>query len=173
MIEPFAVFEIANDVGVHLGLCRLPGRLGDLDGDALTMAAWHPALVISMTEAKEMAEARIGNLPATLGALGIAHAAFPIRDFGVPEHADTRWPEISRQAHTIFDQGGSILLHCMGGRGRSGMVALRLLTERGMSPAAALAAIRTARPGAIETAAQERWGSEGIPISQVSSSAPH
>jgi hypothetical protein len=37
------------------------------------------------------------------------------------------------------------------------MVAARLLVERGQTPGAALAALRSVRPGAVETAAQEDW----------------
>lgn len=173
MIEPFTIFEILNDAAARLGICRMPGGLGDLDHDVAIIAAWRPSLVISMTETEEMTAAGSGGLPAALAALGIAHAAFPIRDFGVPEQADKRWPKLSRLAHALLDQGGSILLHCMGGRGRSGMVALRLLSERDLSPAAALALIREARPGAVETVAQEQWGADGKPVSRIMPPDPH
>jgi ADP-ribosyl-[dinitrogen reductase] hydrolase len=50
-----------------------------------------------------------------------------------------------------------VLLHCMGGLGRSGMVAARLLVELGEEPRTAIQRVRAARPGAIETAAQEAY----------------
>ena len=52
-------------------------------------------------------------------------------------------------------QGERVLIHCHGGRGRSGLVAARLLIDRGMDAPAALATVRRARPGAVETAGQE------------------
>ena len=47
--------------------------------------------------------------------------------------------------------------HCKGGLGRAGMVAARLLVESGYTPEDAIERVRAARPGAIETQAQERY----------------
>lgn len=41
--------------------------------------------------------------------------------------------------------------------GRTGLAACRLLIELGMAPHEALTAVRAARPGAIETLAQQRY----------------
>jgi protein-tyrosine phosphatase len=105
-----------------------------------------------------LAEAGAGDLPGRLAATGIGWRHFPIVDYGAPDADDPRWPPLAAELHTALDAGGRVLLHCHGGKGRSGMVALRLLVERGAAPAEALAAIRAARPGAVETAAQEAWG---------------
>jgi ADP-ribosyl-[dinitrogen reductase] hydrolase len=56
-----------------------------------------------------------------------------------------------------LDLGENVVLHCLGGLGRSGMIAARVLVERGLAPAAAITAVRAARPGAIETAQQEAY----------------
>ncbi|MDP7292161.1 MAG: hypothetical protein QF497_08015, partial [Verrucomicrobiota bacterium] len=53
--------------------------------------------------------------------------------------------------------GESIVLHCKGGLGRTGTIAARLLVELGMTPGNAILAVREARPGAIETSAQETY----------------
>lgn len=156
-IEAFVIATIEARPG-RLGIARLPGRSGDLAGDVAAIRLWRAQLVLSMTESDEMAAHGAAALGSTLTDCGIAHQHFPIRDFGAPEHADTRWPDLSRALHARLDAGESILLHCMGGKGRSGMVALRLLAERGMEPGQALALIRHARPGAVETAGQEDWG---------------
>jgi ADP-ribosyl-[dinitrogen reductase] hydrolase len=50
--------------------------------------------------------------------------------------------------------GETIGLHCGAGLGRTGTVAALILIERGFTPSEAIAAVRRARPGAIETAAQ-------------------
>jgi ADP-ribosyl-[dinitrogen reductase] hydrolase len=57
--------------------------------------------------------------------------------------------------HDVLKRGGSIVAHCRGGRGRSGLVAARLLVELGWEPEDAIGAIRSANPKAIETPAQE------------------
>jgi protein-tyrosine phosphatase len=61
------------------------------------------------------------------------------------------------ELHGILDSDGKVLAHCKGGLGRAGMVAARLLVERGVSPDEAIASVRRVRPGAIETGLQERY----------------
>lgn len=171
LIEPFKIDDLplgrnARDPArsapsARLGICRLPGRSGDLAGDMALIAAWTPDIVVSMTETTEMQEKGAAHLVAALATAGIAHTHFPIRDFGAPENTDARWPALSRRLHIILDQGGRVLVHCLGGRGRSGMIALRLMTERGIPAHKALATLREARPGAVETDAQEAWGAAG------------
>ena len=96
-----------------------------------------------------------GALGARLAEAGIAWRHWPIRDFGVPAGSD--WPRLAAALHSVLDGGGAVLLHCRGGRGRSGMVALRLLVERRAEPRAELARLRAVRSGAVETRAQLRW----------------
>jgi ADP-ribosyl-[dinitrogen reductase] hydrolase len=50
-----------------------------------------------------------------------------------------------------------LVIHCKGGLGRTGVVAARLLIELGETPNAALARVRAARPGAVETPEQEDY----------------
>jgi hypothetical protein len=159
--EPFSIHEIAHDTGGRLALARLPGRTGALEADLGSIVDWAPRTVVSMTELDEAERYGAAGLGAGLEAVGIRHEIFPIRDFGTPETAETEWPALAMRLHAVLDTGGGVLLHCLGGKGRSGMVALRLLVERGMKPAKALEAIRVARPGAVETAAQESWGVGG------------
>ena len=160
-IDDFIVRNTASGTAARLGLCRLPGRSGELEADLIEIARWAPALVVSMTERTEMDEKGAAGLTPALARLGIAHMHFPVRDFSAPEMADARWPAIARQLHGLLDQGQGLLLHCLGGKGRSGMVAMRLLVERGMEPASAQAMVRAARPGAIETDAQAGWAADG------------
>ncbi|OYU49556.1 MAG: protein phosphatase [Rhizobiales bacterium PAR1] len=157
-IEPFRIDELTLEGGARIGICRLPGRSGDLEGDLAMIRQWHPDLVISMTEAAEMAEKGAGNLIVRLADLRLAHAHFPIRDYGVPDAEETGWAALSPRLQAILERNGRLLLHCLGGKGRSGMVAMRLLTERGMAAEEALKRIRNTRPGAVETDAQEHWG---------------
>ena len=145
----------------RLGLCRLPGRSDDLAGDVSAIRDWKPAIVVSMTEAAEMAESGSGDLPALLAATGIDWRHFPVVDFGVPEvEVLPQWTALSAALHARLDAGEGVLLHCRGGLGRSGMIALRLLVERGEGAEVALARLRVARPGAVETEAQAGWAAD-------------
>ncbi|MCU0820582.1 MAG: phosphatase [Beijerinckiaceae bacterium] len=156
-IEPFAIADLPCATG-RLGIARLPGRTGDLASDVQAIAQWGARLVLSMTEPDEMAARGAADLAASLVARGIGHAMFPIPDFGTPG-ADAGWASLSRNLHRRLAAGERILLHCMGGKGRSGMVAMRLLVEQGLPADEALAMVRRARPGAVETEAQAAWAS--------------
>ncbi len=158
MIDAFAIATLALPDGGRIGLCRLPGRSGDLAGDMSVIRDWKPAIVVSMTEAAEMAESGAEELPALLAASDIAWRHFPVVDFGVPEaEAMPQWTALSAVLHARLDAGEGVLLHCMGGLGRSGMIALRLLVERGEGAEVALARLRAVRSGAVETDAQGAW----------------
>ena len=158
---PFSIATLALEKGARIGLCRMPGRTGDLSGDVAVLAQWNPRLVVSMTELVEM---QVCALEAALAKRGIGWVHFPIRDFGAPETSDKRWSPLATHLHHALNAGEGVLLHCMGGLGRSGMIAMRLMVERGAKPAEALTALRAARPGAVETKAQESWAAmERVP----------
>lgn len=138
----------------RLGLMRAPGQPGDLE----RIGAFAPGLVISLTESPEMAELGLSTLSADLAARKMAHAHLPIPDFGIPSQATMAlWRALSPRVQALIDAGAGVVIHCRAGLGRSGTLAALVLIERGMAADAAIAAVRQARPGAIETTGQERW----------------
>jgi len=162
MTLPLEIATIKLASGGRIGICRLPGILDDLDGDLAVIRSWEPAFVVSMTGAEEMRRAGAASLPLLLDGQGIAWRHFPILDFGAPSDETLRdWPALSAELHAALDAGKGVLTHCRAGLGRSGMVSLRLLVERGEETAAALDRIRSQRPGAVETEAQRAWAAAG------------
>jgi hypothetical protein len=162
MAQALSIGTLLLDGGGRIGICRLPGLLGDLRADIETIVGWSPRLVVSMTEMSEMDRCGSGQLSAELAKAGIDWLHFPIRDYGAPnDDGAAAWPGLAGRLHQVLDDGGAVLLHCRGGRGRSGMIALRLLVERGAGTMSALARLRAARPGAVETEAQMAWASDG------------
>lgn len=160
--EPFAIATIAADRG-RIGICRMPRTRADV----LAVLDWRPSLVVSMTQAAEMAGFAALAFHETLARAGIGWRHFPVGDFGVPERgADGAWAALSAAIHAALDRGGGALLHCRAGLGRSGMVAMRLLVERGVPADAALRQMRSARPGAVETEAQAAWAGRTTPIAR-------
>jgi hypothetical protein len=154
--EPLAIAGLALPGGGRLGICRLPGAQGRLAADLRAIAEWRPTLVVSLTERAEMDAC--AALAEQLRPAGIGWRHFPVRDYGVPEGTGRgAWPQLAVELHAVLDRGEGVLLHCRGGRGRSGMAALRLLVERGEKPEEALARLREVRPGAVETEAQRAW----------------
>lgn len=115
----------------------------------------------------------------SLAGLGISHLVTLSPDAKPPDcitHIqDIQWTVIPiqnlhgakiEQFYTFFNicdqhlgdkvNGGAILIHCMGGRGRTGMfLAAYLMRYNGLSAKASIAAVRAARPGSIETKSQE------------------
>jgi len=155
-----AVLSIAS--GGRLGLCGLPGLLGPLSPDIQTIVEWAPAHVVSMTGQAEMDAAGSGDLGALIKDCGIEWTHLPVHDFGGLSSRDQQiWPALSARLHECLDAGAGILVHCRGGRGRSGMIILKLLVERGEPAHTALARLREVRPGAVETDEQLTWASLG------------
>lgn len=144
--------------GGILALCPLPGRGGDYAWDIEHLREWQPALVISLTTGAEMVREGADRLGPDMQDRGARWVHLPIEDFGTPDaSAEARWPDLSRMALAALRGGGRVLVHCMGGCGRSGMIALRLMIEAGERPDEALERLRHVRPCAIETEAQMAW----------------
>ena len=135
-----------------LALCALPAS-AEARAAVLDFA---PALILSLTPDSELSRLGAADLPGWCAAVGIRRLAFPVEDFQTPPEG-ANWAAISAPATAVLKDGGRVLVHCRGGLGRSGMVALRLMVEAGEAPEAALLRLRAARPGAVETEAQERW----------------
>jgi protein-tyrosine phosphatase len=145
----FQIFDVPAPPGV-IGLCPLPGRFSPLAADLTAIHVWGPSIVASLTETGEMARHHAEALGAQLAEGRIAWAHLPVRDYGVPAmESGAAWPALAARLHGVLDKGGRVLLHCFGGQGRSGMIALRLLAERGEAPQAALTRLRAVRPGAV------------------------
>jgi ADP-ribosyl-[dinitrogen reductase] hydrolase len=86
----------------------------------------------------------------------------PIRDVSVPDAGfEQSWPADAARLRTLSDAGANVLIHCRGGLGRAGMVAARLLVERGADPDEAMRDVRAVREGTIETPDQESWVRQG------------
>jgi len=140
-----------------------PGRLalGPLPvvpRDVADIRAWGAGLVLSLVHDDEAFRAGVDDLAGLFADGGVACIRAPIVDYGTPDRTfELDWPTHRRRAIEVLTSGGMVLTHCRGGRGRSGTIAAALLVAGGMPPADAIHAVRTARPGAIETPGQEAW----------------
>ncbi len=150
--------------GGLLALCPMPGRGGTYEADLRAVLAFGPALVLSMTTRAEMAAKGAAGLGEGLAGHGIAWRHLPVADFGVPGgDVAALWPGVAAEARAVLAGGGRVLVHCMGGCGRSGMALLRLMVGAGEDPQAALQRLRSVRPCAVETEAQFAWAAGGEP----------
>ncbi|WP_228156897.1 ADP-ribosylglycohydrolase family protein [Fuscovulum blasticum] len=126
--------------------------------DLAAISAWGTAMLITLIEDHEFDLLSVRGLGEAVKARGIEWLHFPIRDLDVPgPETDPDWRRISARIHDRVERGSKVLIHCRGGLGRAGTIAACLLIERGETATGAIGIVRSARPGAIETQAQEDW----------------
>lgn len=129
----------------------------DLEMDLEVIRRWGAEVLVSLIEEHEYYEVGIGNFTRMVPK-GILHLRLPIEDMGIPDRVwEQKWEREGPIIRSVLKRGGKVCIHCMGGLGRTGMVAARLLVEFGMHPDHAIRAIREARPGAIQTQEQEDY----------------
>ena len=133
-----------------------------MDADMIALLRWNPDLVLTMTTTAEMERAGSSDLPDRLAEAGVQWIHLPIADFGAPKGStEENWPDASRAARRVLQNGGRVLSHCFGGRGRSGMMVMRLMVELGEPADTALSKIRAVRQGAVENTKQRDWAAAG------------
>ncbi len=142
----------------RIGLTILPGRKDrerSLEDDVTEISRQGITHVLSLITPDEYTQYGVQKLPEALSAAGIEARAFPILDQGIPA------PEALGEQLAWMDEkvsaGGRLLVHCVGGLGRSGTVAAAFLkNKRGLRAEDAIARVREARgPRAIENSRQE------------------
>jgi protein-tyrosine phosphatase len=117
---------------------------------------WRVTALVTLVEVRELAFLGSKDLGKMVTAAGLAWHHLPISDMEPPGAAfEQLWAQSGPVLRKTLRGGGKIIVHCRAGLGRTGMIAARLLVEMGLSPDKAIAAVRAARPGAIETAEQE------------------
>jgi ADP-ribosyl-[dinitrogen reductase] hydrolase len=130
----------------------------DLDLDVTAIADWGAASVVTLVEDHELAQLQVTRLGNAVRDAHMEWHHLPVRDVSVPDAAfEAAWRKVGPALRDQLRAGFNILVHCKGGLGRAGMIAARLLVDAGWQPAAALAAVRHVRPGAVETVAQEAY----------------
>lgn len=158
----------------HIGL---PGKLGltfapgkkqpsgqtghwdrDLDMDLERLREFYETdLLVSLIEEHEFERLMIKDLRERVKRFGIRSIWFPIRDQSIPQSAD----EFARMVENIIEglrSGQNVVIHCMGGLGRTGLVAAAcLIAAAGLQPEDAVRAVRRVRHGAVETFEQEQF----------------
>lgn len=153
-----------------IGLCGCPGRaysdllanalVRDLDADIRAIRDFGATALVTLMEHGELewAAAPMAVLGERVAAHGMRSLYLPIADGCAPDaHWEAAWDQHAEGLLDSLRDQRTLVLHCRGGRGRAGLVAARLLMAFGENADAAIARVRAARPGAIETSAQENY----------------
>jgi atypical dual specificity phosphatase len=133
-------------------------RVTWLEQDCLA-ACRYPRTAKALRELAEQGVTVLVNLherphsPTALAGYGLTELHLPVPDFTPPtpeqlEHG------IAALEQAIAD-GQKVAVHCGAGLGRTGTLLACYLVKRGFGPDAAIARVRAARPGSVETPQQE------------------
>ena len=109
--------------------------------------------LVCLLAAEELNHLGIPNLLSEAQAHGITSEYLPIPDDGLPESLEAFLTLVNKLINAV-SSGETILIHCKGGRGRTGMLAAACLVELGFSPEDAIASVRQVRSGALTSATQ-------------------
>jgi nicotinamidase-related amidase/aminoglycoside phosphotransferase (APT) family kinase protein len=143
----------------RLGLTICPGRKDRgrvLDADLRSLAGAGAGTLVSLVTQAELDWAGIPALADAARAAGLEHLSLAIPDQGVPTMDEAR--KLVARIDERLERGERVVLHCMGGLGRSGLVAACVEVTRGATAAEAIATVRAARgPRAVETRVQEAF----------------
>jgi protein-tyrosine phosphatase len=151
----------------RLGLTFAPGKChrspaGDWQRDIYKdlrrlREYWQTDVLVSLIEEHEFHSLQIPTLLDLASAYGITAIWFPIEDQTVPASMIEFSAMIARIKRALTD-GQNVVIHCMGGLGRSGLVAAAcLVASSKIKPKEAIATVRKARLGAIQTSEQEKY----------------
>jgi ADP-ribosylglycohydrolase len=171
------------DVDGTIGMTFCPGKVrkhsisgGDWDRDLGTdlkvIDSWGARAIVTLMEQHELESNKVPDLPHMIP----SHIRFfhlPMPDGGVPDQAwEKQWVDAGAAIRSLLVSGEKVLIHCLGGLGRTGLVSAKLLVEFGQSPTEAIKAVRAARPGTIENSRQEQYVKRQKPLPKEDTSSP-
>jgi protein-tyrosine phosphatase len=165
---PLHIDRIALAGAGVIGMTHCPGRSGidsrgrawrrHLADDVQAIRDAGFRTVLTLLPDDELQALGADGLGERVGRAGLHWLQFPIADFGVPD-ASTRaaWRVVQAQVLTRLQAGEPVLVHCAAGLGRTGTMVAVLLRALGEDGETAVARVRSARPGTIETETQRAF----------------
>lgn len=156
----------AHGLPGRLGLTAAPGRWWpgrELDPDALLARdlsrlrdRYRTRTLVTLMEEAELRARGLDRLLGEARRAGLESLWFPVPDMGAPASVDGARELVGRILERL-ERRLTVVVHCLGGLGRSGTIAACVLAARGRPPERALGLVRRARPGAVQTEAQEAF----------------
>lgn len=149
--HPLRIAWLEMPAGWRVGLTFAPGKCGasreghrwarDLGADLDVVAREGIRTIACLVETHELVKWAIAELPSAAAARGIELLHRPIRDVSVPTLDAAR--DLVREL--IARREAPILIHCVGGLGRTGVIAGCLLRALDVAPDEALRRLVAAR----------------------------
>jgi protein-tyrosine phosphatase len=127
-----------------------------LEEDLASLRACGTTTLVVLLEEEEMARIGLAELLDQARRAGLEAIWFPIPDGTAPADMESTVRLVERILERLA-AGGSVVVHCHGGVGRSGTIVAAALVASGADPTTALAIVRDARPGAATAPGQEEF----------------
>lgn len=131
----------------------------DLEKDLLRLRdTYNVQRLLACIEDWECEELQVRQMQRLCQQLGIDLSFLPIKDGGVPDSVQVI--QLQQDLPWLLESSlpnGFTVIFCKGGLGRTGLITSCLLRELGLNAKNAISLVRQARPGTIETRAQEAF----------------
>ena len=162
----FIPLENWNITG-RIGLTFTPGKCHpsikgnwkrDLEKDIERLKNyWYTDFLVSLIEEHEFHYLQIPTLLDSVKEKGIEVIWFPIQDQSIPALM-TDFHKVVAKINDLVKSGRTVVVHCMGGLGRTGLVVAGCLVSLlNISPEEAVILTRKVREGAIQTSEQKEY----------------
>ncbi|MGF1703799.1 phosphatase [Photobacterium makurazakiensis] len=147
--HPFWTLPLADSGKLLLTPC--PGtKEASLQESLLELKAAGATAVFTALEPTDLPNDGLTKLAEACQELGMKWYHLPIEDDCAPGASfDANWAEANKAAQALLDKGDSLVIHCMGGSGRTGLIAARIMLSRGAELQSTITQIQALRPGAF------------------------
>lgn len=158
MPHPYDILGVPGCSG-RLIFTPCPGSKDASVAEALdTLQAAGAAALITLMPAGELEQNQATELPALCAERDLEWFHLPVADEQVPlDDFAAAWAQARERIAGLLGEGRSVAIHCKGGSGRTGLIAARILIDRGLPRADAVALVHALRPKAIQHPAHVAW----------------
>jgi protein-tyrosine phosphatase len=144
-------WELAVEDNAALIFTPCPGTKGVALNESIEQLKSQGAtVVVTAINEQEMAKKSVSDLGEQVEAAGLTWVHLPIEDDCAPEDDFVAaWNANSATIKNAIDNNEKVVMHCMGGSGRTGLLAANLLLDRGWNLDEIISKVQALRPGAF------------------------
>jgi len=148
-------WQLNVDAGA-LVLTPCPGtKDADLDTSLAQLKQQGVAAIVTALDESELASKGVAELGEKAQQLGMKWFQIEIEDDCAPgDEFAAKWQQASPELHQVIAQGGKVAMHCMGGSGRTGLLAAHFLLEKQWRLDDIIREVQALRPGAFTKSVQ-------------------
>lgn len=148
-----------NQQGLGLVLTPCPGTKGvELESSLEQLKTKGVTVVVTALSDEELTEKSVEQLGEQVQALGMKWFQLVIEDDCAPGASfQLKWDAVSSDIQTALDNNQKVAMHCMGGSGRTGLLAAHALLERDWALDDIVGEVQALRPGAFTKPVQVEY----------------